>query len=165
MNKKAATVILTLGIVLMGSAFVLMAMADPHTEAVLPSMGMMRDGSNVTVVNPAPVSVETYGVALGRVALYYGEKCYMPTGAPFTAVGVDGQRVLVRSRVRGPHQLYDEGAPVCAGDVLFWIGYQQYLLSAEAYRKSEAKRLASESADERDQRIIRRLLDEQLARK
>lgn len=165
MNKKAAIVIMTLGVVLVISAFALMSAADANTEPILPQMGMMRDSMNVTVVNLTPVRVETYGVALGHVTLESGEKCYMFKGAPFLAVGVDGQRVLVRSRVRGPHQLYDEGAPVCSGDVLFWVGYQQYLLSAQAYRDAERKKLAEESAAERDRRVIRRLLDEELASK
>jgi hypothetical protein len=165
MKKKTAIVVMTLGVVLTMSAYAIMAMADARTEAIVPQMGMMRSGQNVMVVNPDPVSIDTYGSALGTVKLTYGEKCYMFTGAPFVAIGVDGQRVLVRSRVRGPHQLYDEGRPVCSGDVLFWVGYQEYLLSAEAYDKAQLEKRARENADDRDRRVIRLLLDQQLARK
>jgi hypothetical protein len=166
MNKIVSTFVLSLIAVCIGVSMLMPTHAkDANADPVLPTMGMMLSGKNVTVVNPIPVTVASYGVALGTVTLSYGEKCYMFKGAPFVAVGVDGKRVLVRSRVQGPHYLYDEGAPVCSGDVLFWVDYQQYLLSAQAYQEANRDKIAQQSSDDRDRRIIRRLLDEELAAK
>jgi hypothetical protein len=148
-----------------GFSLVTMARADAQPEALLPQMGMMRSSQNVTMVNLEPVRVEIAAGSALPITLRYGEQCYMPKGTPFVAVGVDGDRVLVRSRQTGPIYLYDEGLPKCNDQALFWVHKQQFILAAAEYQRAEQARTAALTEADRDRRIIRRLLDEQLARK
>jgi len=147
-------------------AFTTTASTDTRTETVLPRMGMMRAPTDVTVVNLTPIryAKDVAGSNQQGYWLSYGERCFMRRSAAFVAVGVDGQRVLVLSRQTDPGYLPTEGSAYCTQETLFWIGYQQFLLSAEAYRNAEREKLVQETAEQRDKRVIRQLLDGQLAR-
>ena len=147
------------------------ASGDQRTEATLPQFGLMRNGANVTIVNLAPIRIakNVGGSTQEGFWLGYGLKCHMKQNSVFMALGLDGQRVLVRSRQEDPGYLPPEGIrgiePYCTEETLFWIGLQQFKLSAEAYRAFQRDKEAYETAEEHDKRVIRKLLDDQTARK
>lgn len=169
MNRRAigGLVVLVLGSLVLICGFVRMAATEPRTGSVLPQFGLMRQGTEVTIVNLRPIRYarNISGSDQAGLWLNYGDRCFMRNESVLVAIGVDGQRVLVRSRQSDPGYLPSDGAPYCTEETLFWVGYQQFLLSAEAYRKTEQKKQTAETGTERDKRIIRKLLDDQLARK
>jgi len=133
-------------------------------EPIMAQMGMARSEITVTVKNLQPLSVHQPGIALNRT-FSFGDECIVREDSPFVGLGQDGDRVLVRLREnpQSPRS-WDADYP-CPPDTLFWIHRQQFILSAGAYRRAMEKKSTQQTAEEVERAAIRRILDEQLARK
>ncbi len=147
---------------LLAAAVVSVAGLNADAAPGLLKMGRMSSSKDVTVVNLSSVQVVADSHHDGRGTwLKYGDRCRMKSGANILAVGRDYGRVLVRSRQAAENYIPETGYYSCSEDVIFWMDASEYAAAVQAYKKAEA----DEANRNQDKLTIRRLLDEELARK
>ncbi len=166
----ALAIVLTVAVTLGSMVTGLTLAASP---GALPPMGLMVSSRAVTAVNLAPVYIEYRSGPSPydgmprqyQMQLAYGDRCWMRGDSTFMLVGRQDERVLVRSLQTMIGTLPDDGPVLCNDQVYFWVTATEFTKASEAYVAAERQKRRNETPEERDKRIIRRLLDEQYDRK
>lgn len=148
------------------------ALAD-SSSGTFPNLGLKGHSGNVIVVNPDPVYIEYSGPTssfdgfsrVRQIPLSYGDRCWMRGDSAYILVGRHGDRALVRSLQTMVGTLPDDAPPLCNDKVYFWVSATEFAQAQGEYAQAERLKQQRETPEERDKRVIRRLLDEQLARK
>lgn len=148
--------------------------AGLESGGVTPTFGLKGQSGKVTVVNPERIYVEYRSRPSGRfdgvprllqLPLDYGDACWMRGNDAYIFVGRDGNRVLVRSLQTQVGSLPDDAPILCNDKVYFWVSAAEFAQAAREYAEAERTKRATETPEQLDKRVVRRLIDAELARK